>query len=178
MAHLRNIEIKARLKNKEAFDKIVETAKSLTNSDGEIFKQRDVFFKVPQGRLKLRFQPPGPAMLIQYNRPNTTEAKLSQFNIFKAPADAELLEQMLTESLGALGIVEKTRTLFMYNNTRLHLDEVVGLGFFFELEVCLKPEESIETGTKMAEILQNKFGIKKEQLMKAAYMDELMEKKE
>lgn len=52
----RNIEIKAHIPNVIAYDKCVEIAKELTNTNGEMLKQQDVFYKVSNGRLKLRMQ--------------------------------------------------------------------------------------------------------------------------
>lgn len=52
----RNVEIKARLADDAAYDKRVEIAKQLTNTDGMILNQRDVFYKVNNGRLKLRME--------------------------------------------------------------------------------------------------------------------------
>lgn len=48
---LRNVEIKAKVKN---VGDIVTKAKKLSNSEGSWIEQDDVFFTVPQGRLKLR----------------------------------------------------------------------------------------------------------------------------
>lgn len=48
---LRNVEIKAKVKN---LDDILSKAKKLSNSLGTWIEQDDVFFMVPQGRLKLR----------------------------------------------------------------------------------------------------------------------------
>lgn len=52
----RNIEIKARISDAEEFQKRICIAKRLTNNDGQILKQRDVFYKVSNGRLKLRME--------------------------------------------------------------------------------------------------------------------------
>lgn len=52
----RNIEIKARIADAEEFQKRICIAKRLTNNDGQILKQRDVFYKVSNGRLKLRME--------------------------------------------------------------------------------------------------------------------------
>lgn len=52
----RNIEIKARIADDSGYEKRVEIAKKLTNTNGEVLKQRDVFYKVNNGRLKLRMQ--------------------------------------------------------------------------------------------------------------------------
>lgn len=51
----RNIEIKARLANATEYERRVEIAKKLTQTTGEIIKQHDVFYKVTNGRLKLRY---------------------------------------------------------------------------------------------------------------------------
>lgn len=51
----RNIEIKARIQNEAEYKQRVDIAKELTNTDGEIIPQRDVFFNVTNGRLKLRY---------------------------------------------------------------------------------------------------------------------------
>lgn len=52
----RNIEIKARIANDAGFEKRIEIAKKLTNTESQILNQRDVFYKVANGRLKLRMQ--------------------------------------------------------------------------------------------------------------------------
>lgn len=52
----RNVEIKARIGDVEAFEKRVDIAKNLTKTEGEILPQHDTFFNVGNGRLKLRIQ--------------------------------------------------------------------------------------------------------------------------
>lgn len=37
----------------------------------------------------------------------------------------------------SLGIVKKQRLLYLVGQTRVHIDEVEGLGHFLELEVCV-----------------------------------------
>lgn len=48
---MRNVEIKARVKD---LDVLIKTAETVSKSGGTIIKQEDTFFKVPQGRLKIR----------------------------------------------------------------------------------------------------------------------------
>lgn len=43
---------------------------------------------------------------------------------------------MLSQALGVDGTVKKTRHLFLVDQTRIHIDQVDGLGDFMELEVC------------------------------------------
>ncbi|XP_031622809.1 uncharacterized protein LOC116340453 isoform X2 [Contarinia nasturtii] len=170
----RNIEIKARIANDAEFERRVETAKKLTNTNGEILSQRDVFYKVCSGRLKLRTEN-GKAMLIQYARPDVSGPKLSEFDVL-AVEDADKLDRMLSNSVGVIGEVKKSRYLFLLDQTRIHLDKVEGLGTFLEFEVCLRPEQTIEDGTQIANDLINKFEIGESDLMTGAYMDELKQK--
>lgn len=171
--NLRNVEIKARFESVAQFEEAVLVAKKLSgDGTGDILVQRDVFFNSSTGRLKLRYEEGREARLIQYSRPDTASAKLSEFKLMTV-AEPQLLEQMLRDSIGVKGIVEKTRHLFMVGQTRIHLDNVKGLGHFFELEVCLTPEQTIEDGNSIALKLQNDFAITEDRLMTGAYMDEL-----
>lgn len=100
---------------------------------------------------------------------------MSQFNVLETE-NPKLLEQILDESIGIKGRVKKIRYLFMYKQTRIHLDKVENLGNFMEFEVALQPDETIEYGTEIAQFLIKEFGIKDEDLMTGAYLDELLKK--
>lgn len=52
----RNIEIKAKIADEKEFDEKIKIAKDLTGQKADILVQHDVFFKVPMGRLKLRYE--------------------------------------------------------------------------------------------------------------------------
>ena len=67
--------------------------------------------------------------------------------------------------------MRKTRTLFLVGHTRIHLDQVEGLGDFIELEVVLRDGEPAEEGTKIAIELLSRLGISKESLVEGAYVD-------
>ena len=48
-----------------------------------------------------------------------------------------MFQETLGKALGVKGRVKKTRLLYMVGQTRVHVDEVEGLGNFMELEVSL-----------------------------------------
>jgi len=83
----------------------------------------------------------------------------------------KLVHTILRTVLGIRGIVEKKRTLFFSDNTRIHLDEVKGLGTFLEFEVVLgsndKPSDGITSANKLMELLE----IKQDDLVSGAYID-------
>ncbi|XP_005110231.2 uncharacterized protein LOC101845581 [Aplysia californica] len=84
------------------------------------------------------------------------------------------IKTVLDRAMGVKGVVCKTRLLIMVGQTRVHLDEVKGLGQFMELEVVLRDDQTTEDGQKIAEELMEKFGISKDNLLTGAYMDMLL----
>ncbi len=68
-------------------------------------------------------------------------------------------------------MVKKTRTLYLIGQTRVHVDEVRGLGELLEIEVVLRPEQSEVEAKSIATALLSEFGIGQEQLIAEAYVD-------
>lgn len=81
---------------------------------------------------------------------------------------------MLSITNGVVGDVKKTRYLFLYNQTRIHVDDVEGLGTYMELEVCLADDETLEYGTQVAHDIMEKLEISHEQLVEGAYLDAIL----
>ena len=72
---------------------------------------------------------------------------------------------------GQVGRVRKHRTLFLIGRTRVHLDNVEGLGYFIELEVVLEQGEPSDVGVEEAHKLMARLGIEPSQLIEDAYVD-------
>lgn len=162
-----NIEIKARARD---FTRLRQTAQDLSGSPPQLIPQEDTFFHTPHGRLKLRQLSPEHAQLVYYERPDQEGPKRSNYQIFET-RDPAGLKATLSQALGVRGVVRKTRYLFLVGQTRIHLDEVEGLGHFMELEVVLRPGQSDEAGLAVARDLMARLGILEEDLLEGAYMD-------
>ena len=78
---------------------------------------------------------------------------------------------LLSMALGVRGVVRKTRYLYKVDQTRIHLDTVIGLGQFVELEVVLGEGQNDDQGRLVAEALMAKLEINPEDLVEGAYMD-------
>lgn len=70
-----------------------------------------------------------------------------------------------------IGIVKKTRTLYLAGQTRIHIDQVEGLGDFLEFEVVLRENQSEDDGKHIANHLLADFGIDARDLHAEAYVD-------
>ncbi|XP_018326380.1 uncharacterized protein LOC108737777 [Agrilus planipennis] len=169
---MRNIEIKARVKN---LSDLVNKINSITNSGKTIIKQSDIFFNQEKGRLKLRKFESGDAELIYYERPDIEGPKLSSFE--KCDLKFECVDgliKVLTTAMGVKGVVKKERHLYIIDQTRIHIDQVEGLGTFIELEVVLREDQTVEDGSVIAKDLMQKLNIQEEDLLNKAYIDLLL----
>jgi predicted adenylyl cyclase CyaB len=162
-----NIEIKAVLYSRVAAETV---AVRLRDAGPETICQEDIFFRCDGARLKLRILGADRGELIRYERLDIADARCSRYMIART-TDPQILQEILTKTLGVMGVVKKTRTLYLIGQTRVHIDEVEGLGSFLELEVVLQPEQSDIEGKAVAERLMSEFGIDKQQLIPEAYVE-------
>lgn len=166
----RNVEIKARVKDLDRMQQLVVQA---TDRGPEFWEQRDTFFKVDTGRLKLREISDTEAELIYYGRPDMRGPKMSQYE--RAPVEnCRAMRNLLHKELGIIGCVRKKRVVYWVGRTRIHLDEVDGLGNFLELEVVLKEHEPFESGVSEANQLMERLEIDAAYLIPDAYIDLLL----
>jgi len=169
----RNVEIKAKVAGLEAVRKIVER---LADSGPMELEQEDTFFVCPRGRLKLRrFVGCPQAELIYYERPEGSGPRESRY-IVHPTADPEGLREVLAAVFDIRGVVRKRRTVYLIGQTRVHLDQVEGLGEFIELEVVLRPEQKSSDGVTVAHELMAKLGISLNHLVDRAYIDLLQDR--
>lgn len=165
----KNLELKARVAS-------IETARDAANRTGARFEatlvQTDTYFKVPYGRLKLREISGRSAELIYYDRTEKADERWSTYTRLPL-SDARQLHRVLANSLGVTAVVRKTREVFRYQATRIHLDQVEGLGTFIEFEV--QDSEEAESRNEM-EILRVAFGVVPASIIRTSYADMLMER--
>lgn len=129
-----NLELKARDPDPAA---TAAACGRLGAVDRGVLRQRDTYFRVPKGKLKLRDHlDAGTAELIRYERAEEKGVRASRYQRLDVPPP---LGPLLAVALGTIGVVEKTRRLFLHRHVRIHLDDVAGLGTFVELEAVEPP---------------------------------------
>jgi predicted adenylyl cyclase CyaB len=168
----RNIEIKAYIPSVES---VARKAAAIADQGPFELEQDDTFFPCEAGRLKLRAFSSESGELIFYRRPDQQGPKES-FYLLSPTSAPETLRETLSLAYGQAGRVRKHRTLFIVGRTRVHLDNVQGLGQFLELEVVLDDSEPAEPGIREAHELMAKLGVDPSQLVEGAYVDLLTKK--
>ena len=163
----RNIEIKAHI---ESIEVLAQKAAAIADEGPFEIVQDDTFFQCESGRLKLRTFSSEKGELIFYRRASQQGPKES-FYLRSPTSTPDTLRALLSQAYGQAGRVQKHRTLFLVGRTRVHLDDVKGLGHFLELEVVLNESELAETGIREAQRLMAQLGIDSSQLIEGAYVD-------
>ena len=165
----RNIELKARDPDPDCS---LQVSLEIGASDEGWLYQTDTYFRVSQGRLKLREEGPV-AQLISYERVNETAARESRYRLVDV-SDPAGLKDALSNALGVLVVVEKSRRLLLWQGVRIHLDEVRGLGSFIEIEAVADPASDLSAEHHRAGQLQDALAITPDRIVAFSYSDELL----
>ncbi len=164
---MQNLEIKAKYNDLQHAEKVaiqINAVKKWTRI------QKDIYFVTPNGKLKLRVVDSAACDLIYYNRPDNKKAEISNYKIYKTQKPHELLE-ILTEFFSLDITVEKTRTLYIFKNVRIHLDSVNQLGSFIEFEAVLDEKNDLNVSSDHLDFLSEKFNISDNQLVNTGYFE-------
>jgi predicted adenylyl cyclase CyaB len=169
---IRIIEFKARVESIDSYEEALLKKKPFFKGEDH---QIDTYFNATQGRLKLR-EGNIENTLIQYNRENTAQSKLSSVTLCKNIKDPNF-KVILTDQLGVKVVVDKIRKIYFIDNVKFHFDKVKGLGKFIEVEAIDESGEmSLETLREQCDSYMEYFGIKAEQLVEVSYSDLLLRK--
>lgn len=132
MSHI-NVEIKTRCAD---HNKVREILKAKFADFKGVDHQIDTYFKVNTGRLKLR-EGNIENFLVYYDREDKEGPKESKIILFKNEPYSTL-KDILVNSNGVLVVVDKSREIYFIDNVKFHIDTVVGLGSFVEIEAIDK----------------------------------------
>ncbi len=141
-------------------------------------RQVDTYFAVPEGRLKLRVEAPsttlgagaGGAALVRYQREDVAGARESLYEVSPV-TDAAATLGALAAQHGVRCRVEKTRTLYLIENVRIHLDDVAGLGTFVEFEAAVDGGCSEAASKALLRRLAEALGVEDGDLVGGSYAD-------
>lgn len=125
--------------------------------------------------MKLRQVEDAAAELITYRRPAQADAKFSAYQIYRTEA-AEALINALKILFPVEMVIRKTRTLFLWEGVRIHLDEVQGLGDFIEFEAVITNPAGRDQARTHLNQLQIAFDIAVADLCAVGYYELLQQR--
>jgi predicted adenylyl cyclase CyaB len=162
---VRNLEYKARIDDPESYR---AKALEIGAEPQGVLSQTDTYFQVLAGRLKLRETPGRDGELIYYQRDENGIDRASDYEVFPT-TDPAALRDLLAGALGVIATVSKRRTLLLLDGSRIHLDNVDGLGNFLELEVPVQ-EDDAPASDKINRLLAE-LGLTWQECIRASYLD-------
>ncbi|MFA5070404.1 MAG: class IV adenylate cyclase [Patescibacteria group bacterium] len=129
---MKNVESKFKLRE---FDEIKISLKRIKAKYAGKLNQLDTYYYCQKGRLKIREINNRCFELIYYQRPDIDKPKISNLQVINLKSNqVESLKKLFKDAFGVKNIIKKVRYLWLYKNTRIHLDIVKDLGKFIELE--------------------------------------------
>ncbi len=156
---MKNLELKAELRDPNLARLI---CKQLKASRVGVIRQTDTYFNVMRGRLKRRESvvvergvgSPEPIEYIFYERPDRIGARVSDYHIY---TQEQVRERFGEQPLPVWLEVVKKRELYLYDSTRIHIDDVHDLGWYFEYEIILEERPNMEKVNDLADRLRATF---------------------
>lgn len=169
-----NIEFKAKVDDLSQFRTLLKEQNAKYQGEDH---QIDTYFRVPEGRLKLR-QGSIENNLIFYHREDVAGSKRSDIDLYPVN-DSHKLLQLLNHALGEVITVDKKREIYWIENVKIHLDTVDRLGTFLEVEaIDFDGSGSVEELQHQCDEMQALFNISKDDMLDVSYSDLMLNLKE
>jgi predicted adenylyl cyclase CyaB len=130
-----NLEIKIKVLDHDFF---TEKLKNIGAEYKGILNQKDIYYNIKNSLLKLRVQNTY-TELIKYKRNETGKSRWSNYEILHVSGKNP--EKYFNSIFDIETIVIKNRELWLFENTRIHLDVVKSLGKFLELETIVTSDK-------------------------------------
>ena len=180
--HRQNIELKVRCSPPDLSD-IRRRLDALLCAPLQRLHQVDTYLQVPRGRLKVRELRSGQdplvterAEIVAYVRPTEAGSRLSVYQI--VPIAGHLAADLLAALLlthDELARVDKVRDVGIVGQTRVHLDDVAGLGTFVELETVLAAQGREADETEHRQVI-DALGLHRFASVAGSYSDLILER--
>ena len=165
-----NFEFKARLRNEKHVRAVLKRLRArLVGTD----HQRDTYFRIPSGRLKVR-EGRIENSLIFYQRRNTPRAHRASIEMMLLPR-RNSVRAILACALEVLAVVDKRREIYFVGKVKIHLDRVRGLGKFVEVEAISRTGE-VQKIRAQARKFQKLFAIADSDIVPLSYSDMVLRK--
>jgi predicted adenylyl cyclase CyaB len=149
---MKNLEIKVRVKNLDEIKNRLDFAEHKPT-----LIQTDTYFLLGEKRLKIR-EEKTKSEIIYYVRKMKKGTRESIYHRITIPQKSvKFLKAVFDFIFGTKVLVAKKRNLYLYKNTRIHLDTVNNLGDFVELETVVFDDTKKESYEKDHEEVKNKL---------------------
>ena len=151
------------------FSSIENALQNLNPTFVGIDRQKDTYFKVPKGKLKLR-QGTIENLITKYERVDVEGVEKTTVYQYDLNPTEEQISKIFREH-EVIGIIEKERKIYFLGNIKIHLDKTRGDKTFIEIEaIDADDSKSAEELRRQCLGMKEKLGILDSQLTKTGYL--------
>ena len=143
-----NFEIKVKISGMSDMEQTLKKVGAVYQRD---MHHTDYYFKMGDFKEKIREIDENEVQSISYKRIEIMGRKESKYDIKNITQEEK---RTLLNQKKVLCVVDKVRKLWISKNTRIHLDKVLGLGCFLELETVIKNISAKKGRTEFKEVLE------------------------
>lgn len=165
---MKNLEIKIKI------DNLNPLRNNIKDYYVETLTQKDTYYHVANGRLKLREENTGLKCFIRYYRNDSSTEKISNYHFYHINNKNDF-DNVFADIMRVDVVVDKTRELYLYKNARIHLDTVANLGTFVEIEVVIKTKEDELESNDLFQLLMNLMNLNDKLVVQCGYRELLLE---
>ena len=170
---MKNIELKISIKDFDEINSLLKKTKA--KHIGEMH-QIDTYYCCENNRLKIRNINNKEYVLISYKRPDKINDKISNYEMFSInPEEINSVQSSMERRFEQLVVVEKNRDLWIWKDTRIHLDTVSRLGNFLEIETIIG-DRDLKSAKEEFNNIFKLLGLKNYKKFSNSYSDLLSEK--
>jgi predicted adenylyl cyclase CyaB len=164
---MRNIEIKVAVRDLASVRAAALRVGARVHAMEE---QTDRYYTVDGAhRVKLRTVANGRAELVEYRRSEATGVRASDYTI--TPVRDEAAGFCMVPKGRPLVVVRKRREVLLWDNVRIHLDQVDDLGTFVELEAVVDATHDDAACRAQVDTLMRALALPEADLIRASYAD-------
>lgn len=166
---MKNLEIKVQVNSLDLIKN-----RLLFSEEGGVLIQKDIYYLLGDTKLKLR-EEGSEAELILYTRPKVKGSRESKyFRFYLSNFLKRTTKRFFYFLFGEKIIVNKERLLFLYKHTRIHLDKVIGLGEFIELETVFNGDIPDSSFVKEHDEVKKLLRLEEFPIISGSYSDLLL----
>jgi len=169
---MKNLEIKVEVRNLSD----IKNHLAFSTYKGTL-SQVDTYFLLGETKIKIREEKNGSELIIYFRKMKKGTRESMYYRVPLTPHGLLITKGVLNFILGAKVRVVKHRDLYVYKNTRIHIDSTNELGNFVELETVCKDQFCDKEYHDEHEEVKKRLSLNEYKTIAGSYSDLLWQKK-
>ena len=134
---MQNVDYKCELRDPDIARALLRRLGGVLVGSG---RHEDIYYRVPDGRVKRRAASGEPVEWIVYHRTDRILPRISRFTIY---TPEQMIERYGERPLPEWVRISKDREIWLHHGVRVHIDHVHELGWFLEIDALVSSSRNV-----------------------------------